>query len=162
MSISQLLLWLWVKEIKRFQVGKIPFYNVHSHAEDGEILFKPVINFISKWAFSFFIFYFQKSKWTVYKCRCLNQGRWRKQVLLQLVSYYCTTPKGVRVDVGFFVFHFLFTKFNLPKMNMIEMLNDCNCRTCNLCRWKKGIWWQTTSHGRYVRLVLLTRRNWTM
>ena len=52
-------------------------------------------------------------------------------------SYYCTTPKGV--DVGFFVFHFLFTKFNLPEMNMIEMLNDCNCRTCNLCRWKKSI-----------------------
>lgn len=48
MSISQLLLWLWVKEIKRFQVGKIPFYNVHSHDENGEILFKPVINFKSK------------------------------------------------------------------------------------------------------------------
>ena len=48
MSISQLLLWLWVKEIKRFQVGKIPFYNVHSRAENGEILFKPVINFKSK------------------------------------------------------------------------------------------------------------------
>ena len=48
MSISQLLLWLWVKEIKRFQVEKIPFYNVHSRAENGEILFKPVINFKSK------------------------------------------------------------------------------------------------------------------